>query len=220
MATFDPETGGLIIHLIYDGSPEAGKTESIRALGHHLGREVVTPEEDDKGRTLYFDWMDYAGGLRMGRPIQCRVVAVPGQLAYRDRRQVILAAADAVVFVVDSTRLGFEASARQFADLQESLSLYPREVPIIVQLNKLDKADALEVAYMHAVLDAPGVRKRTETVAINGAGVRETFVFAVGEALRAMDTAENLYRTPGEYETLEMKLPDPQELRHILERNS
>ncbi|MEM1203677.1 MAG: GTPase domain-containing protein [Acidobacteriota bacterium] len=216
MPSIDSKTGNLIVHIVYDGCPCSGKTETVRSLGRLLRREVYTPEERD-GRTLLFDWMDYQGGLRMGRPIQCRVIAVPGQVELRRRRAAILSAADAVVFVADSTPAGFDMSTTQFADLQDLLAQRKRAVPIVLQLNKRDLGDALPADQMLASLEGPDVRKHTLTVATEGTGARETFVFAVAEALRALEEEGQLYRIgSNEHSTQEVVLPEPDMLQEIL----
>ena len=78
MATFDPNTGQLILQIVYDGAAFSGKTASVESLGRILRRPVVSPEIRE-GRTLFFDWMEYDGGYRFGRPIASRVLSVPGQ---------------------------------------------------------------------------------------------------------------------------------------------
>ena len=50
MACIDPRTDAIVIRIVYDGAPLAGKTTSVRALGERLGAGVVTPAEVE-GRT-------------------------------------------------------------------------------------------------------------------------------------------------------------------------
>ena len=77
MAILDPRSDAVVIRVVYDGAPMAGKTTSVRALGRGLGGEVASPAEVS-GRTLYFDWLDYTGGLFEGRRIRCQIISVPG----------------------------------------------------------------------------------------------------------------------------------------------
>lgn len=184
MAHFDPETGRLCLHVVYDGAPFSGKTTSLWTLAHAFGRQVETPEER-QGRTVYFDWLDYDGGLYRDEPIRCRIIAVPGQserLAYRLK---ILKAADAVVFVADTTAAGFASTREHFADLCERLTGRDREIPILVQLNKRDAADAVDLDQAEASF-VPGAVRSLVSVATDGEGVREIFTLAVGEAIRAL----------------------------------
>src|SRR5579864_6982644 len=89
MAVLDLERDVIVIRIVYDGPPLAGKTTSVRALAHSLARSVETPLEAS-GRTVFFDWMEYTGGLFEGHQIRCQVVSVPGQpdLAARRRAHV------------------------------------------------------------------------------------------------------------------------------------
>ena len=75
MAVVDQQDGAIVLSIVYDGAPLAGKTSSVRALARSFGREVYTPEEQD-GRTVYFDWLEHTGGRFDGAPIRCRIVSV------------------------------------------------------------------------------------------------------------------------------------------------
>ena len=214
MATIDPKDGSLIFHVVYDGIPFSGKTESIKALGRVLDRPVTTPDEDD-GRTLFFDWLEYEGGLRMGRPIRCRVIAVPGQDALVGRRSTILAAADVVIFVFDSSPEGFARSIDHFRDLQRRLSTRERKIPVLIQVNKQDVTGAVPPS---VVLDNIGSGYRSfPTVATEAQGVRAAFVLSVGEALRSLESAEKLYSQGDSFTTQELSIPSPEELSRILQ---
>jgi len=137
------------------------------------------------GRTLYFDWLDYTGGMFEGRRIRCQVISVPGQASLAPRRRRLLEEADAIVFVGDSTPTGFEADRDYLVRLSQALDTLPGPpVGVIMQANKRDHAEAVPMDRIHALLDSVGMHMGiTESVAINGDGIRETFVFAVRLAL-------------------------------------
>ena len=189
MAHVDAATGRLHLHIVYDGAPWSGKTTSVRALARHFGRAVETPEER-QGRTLYFDWLDVSGGLYRDAPIQCRVLAVPGQAEWSSRRLHILEAADAVVFVADTTMGGFATTLAHHDALLGHLSSRDRAVPVIVQLNKRDAADAIAWSEARARFVGTSAHVLT-TVATDGDGVHETFVLAVGAAIRSIRRAQS-----------------------------
>ena len=86
MAVIDPNDDCVVIRVVYDGAPMAGKTTSVATLGRGLGASVYSPA-DHGGRTLYFDWLDYTGGLFEGRRIRCQIVSVPGQATLAPRRR-------------------------------------------------------------------------------------------------------------------------------------
>lgn len=50
MALIDSEAGEIVIRVVYDGPPEAGKTTSLRALAGSLAQPTYTPAEDAGGR--------------------------------------------------------------------------------------------------------------------------------------------------------------------------
>ena len=62
MAVLDVDRNAVVIRIVYDGPPHAGKTTSLRALAGSLGQTLYSPAEQ-AGRTLFFDWMDcyYSG---------------------------------------------------------------------------------------------------------------------------------------------------------------
>src|SRR5262249_40893392 len=128
---------------------------------------------------------DYTGGRFEGLPIRCQVVSVPGQKALAARRRKLLADADAVVFVADSTRLGIELSLRYAAEMRGALDTRTAPVPgIVLQANKRDAADALPIPELIAKFRAVGIEAAViETEATAGNGVRESFLFGVRLAL-------------------------------------
>src|SRR5262245_40285090 len=116
----------------------AGKTTSVTTLGRGLGSAVVSPAEV-AGRTVYFDWLDYTGGLFDGRRIRCQIVSAPGQAALASRRRQLLESADVVVFVADSSPEGFEADRSYLGSLCSVLrQVGGVPVGVVVQANKRD----------------------------------------------------------------------------------
>lgn len=200
MASLSESGDTLTIRLVYDGPPESGKTSSLRTLAGSLARAIESPEEAD-GRTLFFDWIEYVGGSFEGLPIRCQIVSVPGQRALAPRRRALLAGADAIVFVADST-------AGRFADSEKALAALCRELEgaapprpgIVVQANKRDAPGALPVEQLRQRLEMPGLAL-VESVAIAGTGIREAFVLAVRLALdrvRELRSARALRSGPPE----------------------
>ncbi|HET7436582.1 MAG TPA: GTPase domain-containing protein [Thermoanaerobaculia bacterium] len=180
MAVLDIERGAVVIRIVYDGPPEAGKTTSLRALSASLARPMATPAETD-GRTLYFDWVEYKGGLFEGNQILCQIVTVPGQTVLAHRRHNLLETADVVVFVSDSAPGAVPTTAAYLKTMQETLDALPGpRVGVILQANKRDRANAVDLSTLRDT--APGIAV-LESVATTGQGVREAFVFAVRLAL-------------------------------------
>jgi signal recognition particle receptor subunit beta len=184
MAVIDPQDDCVVIRVVYDGAPMAGKTTSVAALGRGLGASIYSPA-DYNGRTLYFDWLDYTGGLFEGRRIRCQIVSVPGQATLAPRRRRLLRSADVVVFVGDSSAAGFEADRRYLGALRGVLDkVSGPPIGIVFQANKRDLTNATPVDQLRAMLDELELRSAiVESVATEGAGIREAFVFAVRLAL-------------------------------------
>jgi len=209
MAVIDPLSDALVIRVIYDGAPYAGKTTSVRALGSGLGSAVTSPGEIG-GRTLFFDWLDYTGGLFEGRRIRCQIVSVPGQAVLAPRRRRLLDSADVVVYVLDSSAAAFGAERGYLEGLRATLAR--REGPavgVVVQANKRDLPDAVPVADLRQMLHSVGLTAAVvETNAAASSGIRESFVLAVRLAL---DRVRELLRA-GQLKTEPPDINDQQAL--------
>lgn len=183
MAILDAERGLIVVRIVYDGPALAGKTSSVRALARSLGRPVFSGLEAE-GRTLHLDWLDYVGGRFDGHAIRCQVVAVPGQPALASRRQRLLDGADAVVFVTDSRRDALDESLRSLEELRAFIQHAAPPAPgVVLQANKRDDAAAVPLDELRARLGVGPTVGVTQSVAVDGTGVRETFVLAVRLAL-------------------------------------
>ena len=216
MATLDPRSDAVVIRIVYDGAPMAGKSTSLRALGRGLAAEVVSPAEIG-GRTVYFDWLDYTGGLFEGRRIRCQTISVPGQATLAPRRRRLLASADAIVFVGDSTRSGFAAGRAYLSGMRSVLDgVAGPPVGIVFQANKRDCPDAIPIEDVRSMLEEFGLRVAViESVATDSSGIREAFVFAVRLAL---DRVRDLMRT-GEFTTTLPAVNSAQDLLEELKRS-
>lgn len=184
MAVISPAQDVLVVRVVYDGPPFAGKTTSLKTLADKLGGRLSTPAELG-GRTVYFDWLDYTGGLFEGRRIRCQIVSVPGQAKLAARRRRLLEDADAVVFVCDTTHDMASQARSYLQSLRAALSRAAGPaVGIVLQANKRDQADAIPLPQLRSALGANDARIAIiESVATDGAGIREAFVFAVRLAL-------------------------------------
>lgn len=180
MAILDAIANEIVIRVVYDGAPESGKTTSLRALAGSLAQSTVTPEEDATGRTLWFDWMEYVGGRFEGSQIRCQIVSVPGQRELDDRRKALLASADVVVSVINTSASRFARSLDYVGELREAVTT--DGVGIVLQANKRDVADAVPSAEVRAKLGDPAIGF-VESIAADGTGIREAFVYAVRLAL-------------------------------------
>jgi signal recognition particle receptor subunit beta len=192
----------VVVNVVYDGPPEAGKTTSVRALARSFGREVYTPEEQS-GRTVYFDWLVHTGGRFDGAPICCQIASVPGQTRWSARRRRLLEGADAVVFVGDTSAGGWQLTLERLEKLRADLDARDGvPVGIVFQANRRDVPTSIPIDEVRARVGNARIAI-VESVATDGTGVREAFVFAVRLAL---DRVREL--PPGERPGQE-KLRDP-----------
>ncbi len=178
MAVLDRERGVVLLRVAYDGPPFSGKTTTVRSLAEGLGVEVITPGEAN-GRTLFFDYADYVGGLFEGCRIRCQIVSVPGQAVLRERRLALLDDADVIVFVGD---MRAPVAEKSFALLEQVLDDYSERDPpvgVVLQANKRDHPTSMPVHQIRERLSRFATVAVKESVATTGDGVRETFVFAV-----------------------------------------
>ena len=182
MPIIDHERGLLVVRIVYDGPPFSGKTTTLRTLAEGLDVNVTTPAEDN-GRTLFFDWLDYTGGLFEGRRIRCQIVSVPGQKELSARRDALLDSADAVVLVGGTDDSSLDAALTVFRDLIARCRAMSPPVGVVFQANKRDMPNTIRRASLQRRVNAVAPTAIVETVATTGQGIREAFVFGVRLAL-------------------------------------
>ncbi|HVY30828.1 MAG TPA: GTPase domain-containing protein [Polyangiaceae bacterium] len=182
MAVIDDKKGVLVVRIVYDGPAFSGKTTSLRALARGVSSQMTTPAET-AGRTLYFDWVDYVGGLFDGRQIRCQIISVPGQLDLAERRRCLLETADAMVLVLDTREHEWEFSLEWVkATVLRCRSKDP-PVGLVLQANKRDAADAVPLPEIRAGLAGLPPVALVQSSATSGDGIREAFVLGVRMAL-------------------------------------
>jgi len=190
MAIFDLQEQRMCVRIVYDGVAGAGKTSNLRQLcasfSSQRATEMVSPAELD-GRTLFFDWVQFAAGVVCGYPLICQVISVPGQVVLTPRRRHLLASADVVVYVCDSASGAIGRAREGLELLREVVKSRAEAPPVLIQANKQDQIDAL---------DGPTVQRMLgyeddavlEAIALDGMGVVDTFVSAVRTVVRAIQT--------------------------------
>ncbi len=189
MAFLDTERGQLVIRIVFDGNPLSGKTTTARSLAESLGAKVESPEEM-LGRTIFFDWLEYTGGLWNGHKIRCQILTVPGQASLGARRFELLRLADCIVFVFDTSKNQSADSVTTLEELGCVLNACPEPRPkVLLQLNKRDLPNALPREELDAIL--PGeYQDVAETIASDCVGIRDVFVRAVRLALSRVEELE------------------------------
>jgi signal transduction histidine kinase/signal recognition particle receptor subunit beta len=167
--------------IVYYGTALGGKTTSLK----HVHR-VIDPAQNvelvslntESDRTLFFDFLPISLGRIGGFTVSIQGFTVPGQVRYNLTRKYVLTGADAVVFVVDSSRSQLENNIAALQNLKENLAangLDYHAIPIVLQYNKQDLPDLVPIEELAAALNDRGLCG-FETVATEGTGVFEAFV--------------------------------------------
>jgi len=207
MAIIDESRGVLVVRIVYDGPALSGKTTSLDALARGVSSKLECPAEL-AGRTLFFDWVDYVGGLFDGRQIRCQIVSVPGQKELVHRRKLLLETADALVLVLDTRRVEWEFGLGWVRDTLPFCRGKSPPVGLVLQANKRDAADAVPSEDMQRSLNRIAKVAVVPSTATSGEGIREAFVLAVRLALdrvRALAAAGQLLRgKPAEDDATEL----------------
>ncbi len=188
MAFFDPAEQRMGVRVVYDGVAGSGKTTNLRQLcalfATQRTTELYTPAELD-GRTLYFDWAQIHAGVVCGFPLLCQVISVPGHVVLTPRRRHLLASADVVVYVCDSTASSVERAREGLALVDAIGRERGSPLPFLIQANKQDQPGALAGGPLLRELEREGV-PFVEAIAADGIGVVDTFVHAVRVVSRRM----------------------------------
>jgi signal recognition particle receptor subunit beta len=186
MAHVDSRTGDVVLRVVYDGCPYAGKTTNLARLCDRitLVRRGPMSSPDSRGpRTEYFDWVEVTGGYLGGRRVRSQVVSVPGQPELLHRRRYLLDAADVVVFVIEATASGAAAAADSLAALRRIVGRLGEAggapVRVVIQANHQDRPDALAPDELRARLGLEPGDPVIAAQAVATIGVIETFTIAV-----------------------------------------
>jgi len=183
--------------VVYYGPAQSGKTtnlEQIHKLTDPAGHNRLISLNTAQDRTLFFDLLPFSLGGISGYDFKIQLYTVPGQVQYNATRRVVLAGADAVVFIADSRKGMHKENVQAFENMKVNLlanRLVPEKVPFVVQYNKRDLPDLQTVDEMARALN-PWKRPSFEAVAAQGDGVLETFTSVVEQMLGSIAVKYNL----------------------------
>ena len=183
--------------VVYYGPAQSGKTTNLEQVHRRTdpaGTHRLISLNTAQDRTLFFDLLPFSLGAVSGYDFQVQLYTVPGQVQYNATRRVVLAGADAVVFVADSRRAFLKENVAALENMKVNLlanRLLPEKVPLVLQYNKQDLPGLLPLAELDAVLN-PWGRPTFAAVASGGRGVMETFLAVVQDMLRTIAQKYNL----------------------------
>lgn len=156
---FNDTENMLQFKIVYWGPGESGKTtnffrlrEKFDLLKLSKGYSIETTE----GRTLWEDslYLLFKFTLKDVRfNIIAHVVTCTGQERFLSTREYVLDGADGIVFVGDSNPEKLEQNKRSFRELVSFAS--PKKIPYIIQLNKRDIENAIDITKFKISLGLP-----------------------------------------------------------------
>jgi signal recognition particle receptor subunit beta len=176
----------LNLKIVYYGPAMSGKTTNLITVHKHANptaRGDLVSLKTREDRTIFFDYMQMELG-RIGKlKPRFHLYTVPGQVYYAASRKLVLRGADGVVFVVDSQAARIRDNIESWRNLGQHLGeLGLTGIPVVVQYNKRDLAEAAPVPALAKALDVNG-RKSCEAVAARGDGVFETLKAIMNEVI-------------------------------------
>jgi mutual gliding-motility protein MglA len=191
MAKVSHEGAEVNARIVYWGIEGAGKRTSLAGVYRklrpdHRGemRELPTRFDPSVSYTVLPIELGDVGGLRT----RIELVAVPGGPEHAPTRKQLLDQVDGIVLVVDCQRERAEENLTSLEELAKSLEDYARsidEIPLVVQYNKRDLADAYGAEELHRRL---GLANATvfEAVATDGTGLLQALSTISKKVIRAL----------------------------------
>jgi signal recognition particle receptor subunit beta len=188
MVEFNRQERTIKVKIAYYGPAVGGKTTNLkvlydRARGGRRGEFVSVNSQQD--RTILCDLLPLRSGGFRGFDLRFQLAAVPGQAIYAPARRVVLRGSDGVVFVANSATDRWHENLQSLRELQGHLlaqQLDPATIPMVLQYNKRDLPDVMDVAALDRGLNARRLQA-FPAVATRGEGVLETFAAIVQLAL-------------------------------------
>lgn len=183
--------------VVYYGPAQSGKTTNLEQIHRRSdpgGTSRLISLNTAQDRTLFFDLLPFSLGAVAGYDFKVQLYTIPGQVQYNATRRVVLAGADAVVFVADARRSMLKENQAAFENMKVNLlanRLVPEKMPLVLQYNKQDLPDVLADSELDRALN-PWGRRVFGAVASAGDGVMETFVAVVQDMLTAIAVKYNL----------------------------
>jgi len=180
MPVVNYQNGEINIKIVYYGPGMSGKTTNLEYIYSKMPREnkgKMVSMKTRVDRTLFFDFLPIDIGKINGMNVRFLLYTVPGQVYYNATRKLVLKGVDAVVFVADSSADRMADNKESLKNLEENLNdlgMGLDELPWIIQYNKRDLPDRLDIEVLERELNSRGVPS-FEAIATMGKGVYETF---------------------------------------------
>ncbi len=135
--------------IVYCGPPGGGKTTNLHYLHRRLdpaARGDLVSISTELNRTVCFDFLPVNASEIAGYRTRFQLYTVPGQEILAETRRAVMAGADGIVFVADSSPDRFESNLVAHQGYRDALmmnNLHPDLVPVAYQYNKRDHQKAI-----------------------------------------------------------------------------
>ncbi len=191
MAKVSREGAEVNARIVYWGIDGAGKRTSLTGVYRklrpdHRGemREVPTRFDPSVSYTVLPIELGDVSGMRT----RIELVAVPGGPEHAPTRKQLLDQVDGIVLVIDCQRERIEENLMGLEELAKALEDYARSIdtiPLVVQYNKRDLADAYTTEELHRRL---GLARATvfEAVATQGTGLLQALSTISKKVIRTL----------------------------------
>jgi mutual gliding-motility protein MglA len=173
MAVVNHETKEVTFKIVYCGTPVGGKTTNLQYIHSRI-------EADQRGdlvslatstdRTLFFDFLPINTVVINGYATKFMLYTIPGQVCYNATRQLVLKGVDGIVFVSDSAAERMAENLESLQTLHRNLAnngIVVETLPLVLQYNKRDLADAVPVTYLDYLLNNSQPRRLSFEAAAN-----------------------------------------------------
>jgi signal recognition particle receptor subunit beta len=201
MAKVSRDAAEVRARIVYWGVEGAGKTTNLRAAFAKLRPDHRGELREVRSRldpATSYEVLPISLGEIAGIRTQIEMVAVPSGTEQGPTRKQLLDQVDGVVFVIDASRGRVQENLASFEELREALAAYgrsPADLPLVIQYNKRDIADAYALDDLHRKLDLPGAPV-FEAVATEGTGVLQALSTISKRVIRSL-RGQSLPLKPG-----------------------
>lgn len=160
MPVVNGETKETHCKIVYYGPSLSGKTTNLVFIHGRLPDgakgELLTlsTESDNK---VSFDFLPLDMGTIHGYKVRFHLYTVPGPPSHELTRKELLDGVDGIVFVADSGRSRFNDNIQSYYEMRQVLSIAGKsvdEIPLVMQFNKRDLADAVPIPILNARLNS------------------------------------------------------------------
>ncbi len=159
----DGSKGLIQIKIVYWGPGESGKTTSFHRIREMYSSTKLTDGysiQTTDGRTLWQDSVFLKIPVEIGKNkyiLVTQIVTCTGQERFLATREYVLNGADGIIFVADSDPDKLEEDKRSFREMVSFAK--PNNVQYLIQLNKRDLPNAIDIADFKRALKLPKEEK-------------------------------------------------------------